>query len=351
MSETDKKKILWAAWVAFTCALIILAAAQAKASEFPNEFHDPALDTINNNLAILDADLNGNFEMLDNHMTNNLPTELIRRGRNDAQTNLNKSARVSGLEADVGTEPPIVTVNSKTNKGAMSESLTQMITGLSNQVGTLPSKGEIYGTNTFGSLTNGEGITLVSPKIFREGGGLGTTIFSMSFGSLGEWAAENETLARTCKWVILGWVLTVYFYRFVDDTKKSATETLNQRQVTGSTQAAAGTNLASVSAIAYAAAVTAAILTACGAVLSMGASSILGDFTDTSGAALGTGGVSTWKSDASDWFWAIPYFKLISAWVPAWNIIVLHMYYLFTRSFLIWPVFQTVRVLIYWLPS
>lgn len=332
--ELYKMKALYALWVAIWAVLILIAASQGRSSEFPSEFHDPALDTINNNMAILDADLNGNFAVVNSNLA-----AMTVFGQERSKTNamdLNKA----GLPAQYSPGGSYnFTSGGQTNAMGLSNAMAGIFTNYGRFLGPVRTNlSEIINTNPVAN-TSAVSITLALPKLFRGSPGLSYSYSNMNLGTLGEW--EHPEIANGCRYFILGFAVIIYFFRLLDDLKKNIGETFSQRQTVGTPQGVFGWNASLPTSLFYAFVITAAVVTVCVAVAAFGVSNIMSQI----------GTVGGWQESAFGWLNSVPFFSLISSFVPIWNLVLLHIFYLLGRTLLIAPAFMCVRCIILWLPS
>jgi len=333
---------------------MVLAFAQSS-------YHDPALDTLNNNLGYVSSDINGNFQEQNRVLTNVLPgviseamitnsaMSMSQGGR--FATNFENSIRdISGVNLQFRS---YVVSGGKTNAGAltnvyggmMATNIQPRLTGGSNGIPTI---GDIHNTADRPVSNIGVTISIPSPKFLAAPSGypptLGVTYLDMRLGDLGDWTVGAFTatqVATAVRNLILGIVLIVYFFKFLTDVKNTVGEALNQRQMQGAKDSLIGTKVSSIFAFAYSAHLTAALLLLLQTVLVFGITAVALDF----------GSISSWRTSALAFFDSIPAWKLLTLFVPVWEIILSHLLYLISRSLLLQPMFLLVRMLILWLPA
>lgn len=315
-------------------------------------YHDPALDTLNNNIGYLDADINGNFQYQNMLLLTNVPdrianalfTNAISQTGPSGWLGTNVSGAVNSLGLGSISANTSVGFGTKTNAGAATNAVgalfSQMATnGLGEPLGLAlggSTTEKIFDLTSF--PTQGVAITFQFPKLNIHNPLGSTTSETFMFGTLG---GNYETIATSSRWIILASACVMYFFMFVSDIKENMGQLIGQRQMVGTPEAVLGTNASLPSSMMYSCLVTAFIISLCGVVLQAGVISAITNF-----ATLGS-----FRDTAITFFHSIPAWDAFTLFVPLMNIILLHIFYMVARHILIGPVFLSIRMIILWLPA
>ena len=272
--------------------------------------HDPALDSINGGMANLDADVNG---YISQQLTLN-------------QLQTNSAFVYSNLQTGLGSYTSLLSSNSSGMQTNFSAWVTNFSAPFSsNFIGNYDwnATNSHYSTN-FGTITAGP---------FWAGGN--TITYNLSIATL----LNVTTVGNIVSNIVLAIVWMIHFWKIMDFMKVEIYGTMNQKQVSGSSQSIMGTNFEFLWGVTYALAITAALATVLGAIA-------------TNSFISGPSGLSntfhSLTNSANTTLNLLPAWDVMTYFFPATQILGAWISYNVFRFFLIWPLFATVRMMIFW---
>jgi hypothetical protein len=318
-------------------------------------YHDPTLDNIQNNLAYIDSDINAL-----GGLSNNV-------GGVNISNNADLASRIAYTNGNVGIDVlSNVVTSSNFYGGNVSSQYQSRATNFAFSEANLASNammstfGNVNFNTNFGvAYPNGYGhvmpVSLGSVNGHSFSFGLGSSaLFNTTYGM-----AQSPFSYTTSNWSALQFVIseailiafaTMFFLWSVDDLRTTCDKYYNQRQISGPTQAALGTNLDLPLGIGYAIFVTAGFVAGCSVILGSaflpnswggGLGSIVAflQFLDNAGSGIFNG-----QNYSNFSFITIELYDFC-CYVPLFAVVAQFLTYLAFSNFLLWPTFMFFRMI------
>ena len=285
--------------------LLILSPALAFAQ------HDPTLDSINGGMANVDADING-------YLSQQLTLNQLQTNSSFVYSNI-----LSGSSA--------YNLTMGSNAASMQTNFTTWLSNFSNVFGSNSIPNMDYGSTNLVGFSNVNQI-IIGP--FWTNGG--TFTLDMTIHSL----TNITSVASFVPGFIVLIVWLIHFFALFEYMKAEIYQTMNQKQMAGSSQTIMGTNAAVLTGLIYCAAITASIASCLGLIA-------------TNSFIAGPGGVAAVYNGivhvCGTVLAALPAWDVMTYMFPCTQLVAAWISYNVFRSFFIWPLFTTVRMLYFWL--
>lgn len=274
------------------------------------------------NMGYMNADMNANFA--------NSPTNSYQ-----ASTNFLSSAVSNTVQGYAGISQHAMRTNYNLGPFVLSSNMVKELTnGMTTNIAGLFTLGTTNTLEALGDRTNDIWIiNLPGPGEHKAYFDLRWSTFASRFGDV---EAMRPTFRIS---VLILWYLVLIWWIF-DDLKREVSETMNQRQVQGSHVSVLGCEVSGLVAAAYAVQITAVL----GATVIVAFSAISGW---VSGWLAGSGGsyLMTQFYVISSW----PFWGTMTSWFPIVTMFLAYLAYLSYRYIIMWPMFLSVRALMFWL--
>jgi hypothetical protein len=303
----------------------------------PSQYHDAALDTIGNNIAVMDSDLNGNFANSTLGSTNMLTTSNTPPMLATVNTNLaviDNQFLTNAFSGSMGYLHPFTNTTFSAQNGL----------GLSNVVSQI-TRSNSFTFDTGAGWIDGDdeaGYEFNIPIIFQNGNSEYVANMSLSsqvvsdpdfysvYANLDHMSSVASVLIESIIWVIFAAAM-------FSELQLQYDKTIGQSQVKGSSQEVFGWNSSVLTGFAFCGVVTIAVAVAVGIVLSNSTFSIAHSALSTI-----TGSLEVNMDNTLGW-------DVMTLFCPVGHIVVAYFSYLTWKNLVLWPTFTLVRHTIMWL--
>jgi hypothetical protein len=306
--------------------LILILSVFACAAQITNLLHDPALDTIANNIGVLDSDINGYFG------SNTNSGSSYTNGVTMMQNLLYGSAFLSGSSnLDIGLAGGArVTFNSPTNtannvSNSASAYARTLTTTVSNSL-IGPYAAGISDSNFLNGVADGGGGGWSIAMGMPDGS---ARYFDLTYNDMPQNVKDGGQLVSN---FILAIMAFIYFKLSIDYLQTQVLQSLQQDQLAGLNQEVGGFNAVFPTATVYAVYISAVF------------AALIGYFASGGGYLFNSynSGILA-KSQLNTIAATTPGFDVLTSYFPALRLFFMHLNYVAFRYFYSWPLFLTLR--------